>query len=219
MSTVGTIRSAEACFTEYVEQAGALAKVAEFCHVRPETVLSWQNGTRPRGEPLYLLWAFLEFQGYKLKELEGLPKPSHQLLLVIASGELSFEDARRELEYANLQSLYRLFLHGSAPTQERVWTLERLVQQHSAVLEASRREPTADAAERSVEQKLGAVAVKQVVAAPQPSGQGEQSSLARLLRLAMKRSGEVEPEELKRQLQDVPPEELEAFALLLLELV
>ena len=53
----------------------------------------------------------------------------------------------------------------------------------------------------------------------QESSRDDLSSLARLLRLVVKHSGEIEPDELKRQLRDVPREEVERFALLLLELV
>ncbi len=39
------------------------------------------------------------------------------------------------------------------------------------------------------------------------------------MRLVVRRSSELGPDELRSQLKDVPREELEAFALLLLELV
>jgi predicted Zn-dependent peptidase len=54
---------------------------------------------------------------------------------------------------------------------------------------------------------------------PQESSRDDLSSLARLLRLVVRHSGEIEPDELKRQLREVPREEIERFALLLLELV
>lgn len=213
-------QSDRACFADYVEQAGSLSEVAEFCRVQPKTVSSWHDGRWPRGEPLYLLWAFLEFRGYALTELEQLPRPSHQLLLIIACGGLSFEDAQAELKYQNLQDVYRLFRHGGGLIADRAMRLEALVKRYLPTLEAYRQEVSGDdsvVTNELAQQSLDSPATQQVVVSPQP--RSNQSSLARLLRLVVKRAGEVEPDELKRQLEEVPQEEIEAFALLLLELV
>ncbi len=212
---MGEIQSAQACFADYAEQAGALTEVATFCHVQPQAVLSWQNGRWPRGESLYLLWAFLGFRGYRLAELEQLPKPSHQLLLIIASGQLSFKDVKEELKYQNLQGVYRLFSHASGLTKERAWKLEELVRQYTPVLRAYQKKMSSSL-EAPVLMEQADTVIEAVETSP---ASVEQSSLARLLRLVVKRSGEISPDELKRQLRDVPREELEAFALLLLELV
>jgi hypothetical protein len=209
------IQSAQACFADYAEQAGALTEVATFCHVQPQAVLSWQNGRWPRGESLYLLWAFLGFRGYRLAELEQLPKPSHQLLLIVASGLLSFKDVKEELKYQNLQGVYRLFSHASGLTKERAWKLEELVRQYTPVLQAYQKKMSSSL-EAPVLMEQADTVIEAVETSP---ASVEQSSLARLLRLVVKRSGEISPDELKRQLRDVPREELEAFALLLLELV
>lgn len=214
------MRPAQACFAEYAEQAGALPEVAEFCHVRPATVLTWQDGTWPRGEPLYLLWAFLEFKGFSPAELAELPKPSRQLLLIIAMGELSFEKVQKELNYQNLQGVYRLFRQGGGLTKQRAWKLEALVSEYLPALDLYRMKFTGVASGHSTEKSLGSVAVRSASELPPSSPEvTEQSSLARLLRLAVKRAGEVDPQELKRQLRDVPATELEEFALLLLEIV
>ena len=214
------IQSAQACFADYAEQAGALTEVATFCHVQPQAVLSWQNGRWPRGESLYLLWAFLGFRGYRLAELEQLPKPSHQLLLIIASGQLSFKDVKEELKYQNLQGVYRLFSHASGLTKERAWKLEELVRQYTPVLQAYQEKMSSSLeAHVLVEQAVTTIEAVETSPASVSSVSSKQSSLARLLRLVVKRSGEISPDELKRQLRDVPREELEAFALLLLELV
>lgn len=209
------IQSAQACFTDYAEQAGALTDVATFCHVQPQAVLSWKSGRWPRGESLYLLWAFLGFRGYRLAELEQLPKPSHQLLLIVASGLLSFKDVKEELKYQNLQGVYRLFSHASGLTKERAWKLEELVRQYTPVLQAYQKKMSSSL-EAPVLMEQADTVIEAVETSP---ASVEQSSLARLLRLVVKRSGEISPDELKRQLRDVPREELEAFALLLLELV
>ncbi len=209
------IQSAQACFADYAEQAGALTDVATFCHVQPQAVLSWKSGRWPRGESLYLLWAFLGFRGYRLAELEQLPKPSHQLLLIVASGLLSFKDVKEELKYQNLQGVYRLFSHASGLTKERAWKLEELVRQYTPVLQAYQKKMSSSL-EAPVLMEQADTVIEAVETSP---ASVEQSSLARLLRLVVKRSGEISPDELKRQLRDVPREELEAFALLLLELV
>lgn len=216
---MGEIRSAQTCFADYVKQAGTLSEVAVFCRVRTETVLSWQEGTWPRGEQLYLLWAFLEMRGYRLAELDQLPGPSYQLLLIIASGQLSFEDVQRELKYQNLQDVYRLFRNASGLKKERAWKLEELVKQHLQGLEDYRRASVGLTGKGATAGKPGELATSQVNPSPTSSTSGEQSSLARLLRLVVKRSGEVSPDELKRQLNDLSSDEVEEFALLLLELV
>ena len=217
MSLMKGAQLARVCFAEYVKQTGSFAEVAAFCRVQPQAVLSWQDERWPRGESLYRLWAFLEFRGYRISELEQLPNPSHQLLLIVASGQLSFEDVRVELKYQNLQDVYRLFRHGSGLTKDRAWRMEELVLRHLGSLKAYRRTLVTDVTSDSVA-KVVDVAVEPDVTATNQLRSSD-SSLARLMRLVVRRSSELGPDELRSQLKDVPREELEAFALLLLELV
>lgn len=218
------MQSARVCFIDYVKRPNSLTEIATFCRVKPETVLTWQDGTWPRGEQLYRLWAFLELHGYKPSELEELPRPTYQLLLIIGVGLLEFDGVQRELGYENLQSLYRLFRDGVGLTKERAWRLEEMVKSHLPALEEARRNigpSSADDTERISHTDRKPVSVVQPTSAgvrqwEQPE---ELSSLARLLRLVVRRSAGIAPDELKRQLKDVPREEIEAFALLLLELV
>lgn len=220
------IQSARLCFMDYVyvQHGNSLAEIAMFCRVKPEAVQTWQTGTWLRGEQLYRLWAFLELHGYRPAELEHLPKPTHQLLLIISVGLLEFESVQRELGYENLQSLYRLFREGVGLTKERAWRLEEMVKSHLPALEESKRSIGPSSVEDT--ERIGRTD-REPVSVVQPTSAGvrqweqpeELSSLARLLRLVVRRPAGIAPDELKRQLKDVPREEIEAFALLLLELV
>jgi hypothetical protein len=215
MTSPKTARSARECFDEYTKQVAAFDEIADFCHVQPQAVASWRGERWPRGEQLYLLWVFFELRGYTVAELEKLSLPVHQLLLMVAQGVLSFDEIRSALGYSNLQSLFRLFLHGSGMTAERVWKLEVLVRQHLPALESLRSNLVAPAIEAGSDE----LPLAEIAPRPQLPALNEQSSLVRLLRLVVKRSGEIEPEELKRQLREVPRQEVEAFALLLLEII
>lgn len=211
-------QSAHGCFINFVKRGGLSKEVAQFCQVKTEAVVNWQEGARwPRGEQMYRLWVFLELKGYEPYELEILPKPTHDLLLIIASGELSFEDVRVYLQYKKMHDVYRMFREGTTPMKERAGKLEQLVEEHlpTATDKLAQYKPVIDVAhEAPLEQVSSAASLPS-----QLSEYGEQSSLARLLRLVVKRSGEIDSEELKRQLRDVPTKELEAFALLILEIV
>lgn len=215
MIATSEVQTAQECFTDYVKHSDSIEEVALSCRVQTQTVFAWREGRWPRGEQLYRLWAFLEFKGYRLVELEALSRPVHQLLLAIGRGDLSFEEVQLELGYSNPQSLYRLFLHGTGLAKERAWRLEQLVERYRPSTQANQDilapQELSSFTIESVKQDLSEETIQPM--------QSEQSSLARLLRLVVKRSGEVPAEELKRQLEGVPRQEVEAFALLLLEII
>jgi uncharacterized protein YfkK (UPF0435 family) len=219
-------------FAELFWTESLIAEVADFCHVKPQTIMAWSEEQWPRGGPMYLFWAFLEFKGLGPAELEALPGPSRQLLLIVGAGLQSFEDVQLALDYQNLQDVYKLFrAGGSSPTKERAWKLQQLVRRFLPELESYRAgvkpvpsipkdyQPVVQEVSAPVVPRVQEVPITPVVATNPAVESSDVSSLVRLMRLVMKRSESLSPEELRAHLRDVPKDELERFALLLLELV
>ena len=115
-----------------------------------------------------------------------------------------------------LRRTVKLLIVGGL-SAERFWRMEELVLRHLGSLKAYRRTLVADVTSDLVAKVVDVAVESAVTATNQP--RSSDSSLARLMRLVVRRSSEVGPDELRSQLKDVPREELEAFALLLLELV
>lgn len=131
---VSEVRSAEEWFRDFILLDGAAQQVATFCNVTTGTALGWRDGAWPRGEPMYRLWVLLELNGCKVKELEELPWPSHRLALLGGCDICTYDEAREELGYDSLKSLFRLLRNESSPSSDKVRRLEKLLGVYEADL-------------------------------------------------------------------------------------
>ena len=105
--------------------------LADFTVVGTPTVRRWKVGLgegMPKGEALLRLRVFLDLVGYKVDEFESLPPVTKQFTRLIAVGLLSIEGARELLQYTNPSEVFRVILDGSGLLRERVFRLERFVE-------------------------------------------------------------------------------------------
>ncbi len=242
--TASDVRSAHDSFLSAVSRPGAVNEIAGFCKVTPGTVTSWQNGTWPRGEPMYRLWVYLELSGFPIVELKGLPAPSYRLALLLGCGIVSFDDAREELGYTNLNSVFRLIRNESGPSSDKFLRLEKLLSAYGppldefladfkpvsartdddivrSVLDSERQQGT-----QPIDEPQRGNPVAQAPPLPNPptpvvaSDTDPIELTVRLLKQFVRRADRVDSIALADKVkQEIPAHEVEKVALLLLEIV
>lgn len=83
--------------------------IATFCGVDVTTVTDWMylpGDCRARGESRLKLMFYLEMSGYRVIELERMPKARKNFAELIAFGVISVHDAATTVGYCKISSLY-----------------------------------------------------------------------------------------------------------------
>jgi hypothetical protein len=100
--------------------------VADFCGVSIQSVTRWLNdtGSFPVGEPYIKLMCFLDMMGYRVIELERMPKVHRNFAELIGYGLLSSVHAAEFLGYSYTSTLYKV-LQGhygvSEDKEQKMW--------------------------------------------------------------------------------------------------
>jgi hypothetical protein len=94
-------------------------KIANFCGVDVSTISTWMRTPKlvPQGIQFVKLMHYLDFIGYRVIELDHMPKGRRNFAELIVFGLLSVEDAIKLLGYSTPSSLYGV-LQGQAETSE-----------------------------------------------------------------------------------------------------
>ena len=86
--------------------------IAEFCGVGEWTVKTWVSDSAPKvpvGLPEIRLKCLLDLNGYRIIEVERLPRTIRNFMEIIGFGLMSVEEAVELLGYSQNSILYRLF--------------------------------------------------------------------------------------------------------------
>jgi hypothetical protein len=108
--------------------AEAKKPMADFCGITIDTVNRWFNDPNllPVGETLIKLISYLDMMGYRVIELERMPKSNRNLLELIGYGILTSEEAAKIVGYASKSTLFQV-LQGnygvSEEKSEKIWNL------------------------------------------------------------------------------------------------
>lgn len=99
--------------------AQAKKPVADFCGVTTASVTRWMYGSRglPAGEVLIKLMCYLDLVGYRVIELERMPKVRRNFAELIGFSLLSGKEAAALLGYATTSILYKA-LKGARGTSD-----------------------------------------------------------------------------------------------------
>lgn len=99
--------------------AEARKPLADFCGVTIASVARWfhSSGTLPVGEPCIRMMCYLNMVGYRVIELERMPRVLRNFAELVGFGLLSSEDAAELLGYSTTSTLYQV-LHGQQGTSE-----------------------------------------------------------------------------------------------------
>lgn len=106
--------------------AQAKKLVAEFCGVTINSVTRWLHGTGsfPIGEPLIKLMCYLDMVGYRVIELERMPKVRRNFAELVGYGLLNSDQAAEFLGYSSMSALYQV-LQGhrgaSEDKDQKMW--------------------------------------------------------------------------------------------------
>lgn len=215
-------RSAKEWFSVFMQQDGAVDQAAQFCKVTTGTVLTWQNGVWPRGEPMYRLWVLLQLNHYRVEELEVLPLPSHRLALLMGCGICSYDEVREELGYSNTDSVFRLIRNEATPSSEKVRRLEKLLSAYQLQLVDFMQGFTSVVVVRpeSTSHHGNVLDEETGVSLVHQASDDTADFSARLLQQLVRRVDKVDLVAFaSRVKQDIPAYQIEKLALLLLELV
>ncbi len=106
--------------------AQAKRPVAEFCGVTIDSVTRWLHGTGsfPIGEPLIKLMCFLDMVGYRVIELERMPKVRRNFAELVGYGLLTSDQAAEFLGYSSTSTLYQVLQghHGASEDKDqKMW--------------------------------------------------------------------------------------------------
>jgi len=130
----------EECFQHFSERVVSIAPkgshgsveakkpIAYFCGVTTGTVCRWLYGTGPlpTGEPRIKLMCYLDAMGYRVIELERMPKGRRNFVELIGFNLFSSSQAAELLGYSEASKLYRV-LQGrqdaSDDKNQRMWEL------------------------------------------------------------------------------------------------
>lgn len=102
--------------------------IAEFCGVNIHAVDGWffRGNHLPRGEHHLKLLCFLDLNGYKVIEFEGMPLKCKNFAKLIGYGLIKSEDAIEMLGYTQTSELFRA-LRGdvglSKDREEKIWDM------------------------------------------------------------------------------------------------
>jgi hypothetical protein len=118
---------------------GCKPLLAEFCEVVESTVGMWLlKGTLPTGEGLIKQRVFLDLAGYRVNELQELPRKSRQLCQVIGFGMMTADEVKTELGYKNVQDLYRVLLRGQSMLPDKQHKMDQLLERSADELKRHR---------------------------------------------------------------------------------
>lgn len=100
--------------------------VAEFCGVTIRSITRWLHNTEsfPIGETLIKLMCYLDMVGYRVIELERMPKVRRNFAELVGYGLLTSDQAAEFLGYASTSTLYQVLQghHGaSADKDQKMW--------------------------------------------------------------------------------------------------
>lgn len=112
--------------------------IVEFADVSPKTVKRWLQGTQyPIGEPLVRLIYFLQFSGFRMRELEDLSGDILQLGRLIAFQVLDAKSINKYLGYSERNDIIRVIFGKAGISHEKLNKLKELVEDYSGLLEES----------------------------------------------------------------------------------
>ncbi|KKT00845.1 MAG: hypothetical protein UV76_C0007G0053 [Candidatus Nomurabacteria bacterium GW2011_GWA2_43_15] len=108
------------------EAAQAKKPVADFCGVTIGSITRWlrDTGSFPIGEPLIKLMCYLDMVGYRVIELERIPRIRRNFAELIGYGLLTSDQAAEFLGYASMSTFYQVLQghHGASEDKEqKMW--------------------------------------------------------------------------------------------------
>jgi hypothetical protein len=109
--------------------------LAEFTNVEKSTVRRWSNGNLPLGAELLKVRTVLHLLGYQVEEVQTLPPILQQFGLLVALGLLPVNEAQELLGYKHTNGVYGMLLRGRMPLTQRIYRMERYVENSSKELE------------------------------------------------------------------------------------
>lgn len=100
--------------------------IADFCGVMADSVSRWfrSDGPRPVGEPLIKMMCYLDMAGYRVIELERMPKVRRHFAELIGFGYLSGEQAAELLGFTTASNLYQVLrghFGASKDKDQKMW--------------------------------------------------------------------------------------------------
>lgn len=133
---MGTTQECVANLAETYSVDQIKAPVAELCKVEPETAREWLLGRRlPVGEALLRLRIFLQLAGYRVSELDDLPKSVRTVAQMIALDVITLDEATKQLDYTQPQEVFRVVLRNSSMMGQRQRLLLKLAEEGQPELE------------------------------------------------------------------------------------
>jgi len=123
----------EECLHHFVMKGGGPNQtqgkqlIADFCGVSLATVATWFRGSNlPVGERYIKFMCFLDMAGYRVIELERMPKALRNIAEFIGYGVLSTQEVMGLLEYSNRSKFFAL-LRGergiSKEKEQKAWNI------------------------------------------------------------------------------------------------
>jgi hypothetical protein len=105
----------------YLNQEGdSLKKLCDFIGISKESIRDWtKSDSKPKGMNLIKLRYYLEHQGYKITELEKMPRETYELGWLIAFGKIDLKQTAERLGYGGnmTDELVRLVRIGRLPVK------------------------------------------------------------------------------------------------------
>lgn len=93
---------------------------AAFCGCQVDTVANWlRGGAVPVGEGYFKLMFFLDMLGYKIIELERMPKVQHNFAELVGFGLISGQQAAELLGYVATSKLYEVWRGVCGSSEEK----------------------------------------------------------------------------------------------------
>ena len=110
--------------------------LASFSQVDGQTVRHWyKEENAPVGPSLLKVRVFLDLLGYRVEEFYTLPDVTKDFSRLIVFGHISFQDARKTLNYVDDKGLFDIVLRAKSAQRDRIYRLERFVENSSNELD------------------------------------------------------------------------------------
>ncbi len=123
------------CLADYARHSSGV-ELSKFVGCAPATAADWLAGTTmPTGEKLLRLRVYLALKGYDVTEFAETPPPAQELSTLIALNVLGLDEAQAQLGYTTVQQLYRFLFGRSAAVRDRIWRLEKLLEEKKSDLQ------------------------------------------------------------------------------------
>lgn len=99
--------------------------IADFCGVSVDTVYRWfrGDGPLPIGETLIKLMCYLDMIGYRVIELERMPKARRNFAELVGYGLLSGAQAAESLGYSHTSAFYQVLQGHSGASKDKNQTM------------------------------------------------------------------------------------------------